>query len=172
MRIQLVALIIILLPFTALSSVPEKPKPETFSVDFPNQEIRTIIRNIADVHELNVVIPDSLLGTTSIKLRDVTWEQAFRVLLQPLGWHHERDGDIILIKKSESKDKDAQPVTDDMLSHVTGLQSSMVKSMLRDKEYAEALATFYHNLYTSLIEKGFSKDDALKIVMSSSISTE
>jgi hypothetical protein len=59
-----------------------------------------------------------------------------------------------------------------MLSHVAGLQSSMVKSMLRDKEYAEALATFYRNLYTELIEKGFSKDDALKIVMSSSVSTE
>jgi type IV pilus assembly protein PilQ len=94
MRIQIAALIIGLLPFTAFSSVPEEPKSEAFSVDFPNQEIRTIIRNIADVHELNVVIPDSLQGTTSIKLRDVTWEQAFRVLLQPLGWHHERDGDI------------------------------------------------------------------------------
>src|SRR5882724_426704 len=46
---------------------------DTLSVDFPDEEIRTVLRNVADLFELNLVIPDTLQGKTSIKLRDVTW---------------------------------------------------------------------------------------------------
>src|SRR5216684_3049074 len=52
---------------------------DTLSVDFPNEDIRTILRNVADLFELNLVVPDTLTGKTSIKLRDVTWRQIFQV---------------------------------------------------------------------------------------------
>lgn len=45
---------------------------DTLSVDFPDEEIRRILRNVADLFELNLVIPDTLMGRTSLKLRDVT----------------------------------------------------------------------------------------------------
>ncbi len=54
---------------------------DTLSVDFPDEEIRNILRNVADLFELNLVIPDTLQGNTSIKLRDVTWRQIFEVVL-------------------------------------------------------------------------------------------
>jgi hypothetical protein len=38
---------------------------DTLSVDFPDEEIRTILRNVADLFELNLVIPDTLQGRTS-----------------------------------------------------------------------------------------------------------
>ncbi|MCC5022899.1 MAG: hypothetical protein J6386_08935 [Candidatus Synoicihabitans palmerolidicus] len=44
---------------------------EVLSVDFPDKEIRNILRNVADLFELNLVIPDTWPGNTSIKLRDV-----------------------------------------------------------------------------------------------------
>ncbi|RME67636.1 MAG: hypothetical protein D6781_12800, partial [Verrucomicrobia bacterium] len=59
---------------------------ETLSVDFPDAEIRTILRNIADLFELNLVIPETLEGRASLKLRDVTWKQVFDVLLTPVGY--------------------------------------------------------------------------------------
>jgi type IV pilus assembly protein PilQ len=79
----------------------EKGK-ETLSVDFPNAEIRTILRNIADLFDLNLVIPETLEGRASLKLRDVTWRQIFDVLLQPIGYTYVTDGNIIKVVSIES----------------------------------------------------------------------
>jgi type IV pilus assembly protein PilQ len=71
-------------------------------VDFPDEEIRTILRNVADLFELNLVVPDTLQGKTSIKLRDVTWRQIFEVVLTPVGYTFVEDGNIIKIISNES----------------------------------------------------------------------
>lgn len=74
---------------------------ETISVDFPDEDVRTILRNIADLFELNLVIPDTLQGRTSLKLRNITWQQAFQVVLEPLGFTYVEDRNIIMIKNIE-----------------------------------------------------------------------
>lgn len=74
---------------------------ETISVDFPDEDVRTILRNVADLFELNLVIPDTLQGRTSIKLRNITWRQAFEVVLEPLGFTYVEDRNIIRIKSVE-----------------------------------------------------------------------
>lgn len=70
---------------------------DTLSVDFPDEEVRTILRNVADLFELNLVIPDTLQGRTSLKLREVTWRQIFQVILSPIGYTYVEDGNIIKI---------------------------------------------------------------------------
>jgi type IV pilus assembly protein PilQ len=79
----------------------EKGK-DTLSVDFPNAEIRTILRNIADLFDLNLVIPETLEGRASLKLRDVTWKQIFDVLLSPVGYTYVTQDNIIKIVSIES----------------------------------------------------------------------
>lgn len=74
---------------------------ETISVDFPQEDVREIIRSVADLYELNVVIPDNLTGSVSVKLRDVTWEQVFDVVLEPLNFTYILDENIIKIKSLE-----------------------------------------------------------------------
>lgn len=74
---------------------------DTISVDFPDEEVRTIIRNVAELYDLNVVIPDTLQGRTSIKLRNVTWRQVFEVVLEPLNFTYIEDRNIIKIKSRE-----------------------------------------------------------------------
>ena len=74
---------------------------ETISVDFPEEDVRDIIRSVAELYELNVVIPDSLAGSVSIKLRDVTWQQVFDVVLEPLNYTYLIDGNIIKIKSQD-----------------------------------------------------------------------
>ena len=74
---------------------------ETISVDFPDEEVRTILRNVADLFDLNVVIPDTLQGRTSVKLRNITWRQVFEVALEPLGFTYVEDRNIIRIKSIE-----------------------------------------------------------------------
>lgn len=70
---------------------------DTISIDFPDEEIRTIIRNVADLYQLNVIIPDSLTGRTSVRLRNVTWRQLFKTVLAPAGYYYQEDGNIITI---------------------------------------------------------------------------
>jgi len=71
---------------------------ETISVDFPGEEIRVVISNVADIYNLNVVIPESLEGKITIKLRNVTWRQVFDVVLSPLGYGYVEDYNIIKIR--------------------------------------------------------------------------
>ncbi|GAB1489233.1 hypothetical protein MASR2M8_16860 [Opitutaceae bacterium] len=75
---------------------------DTLSVDFPDEDIRNILRNVADLFELNIVVPDTLQGRTSIKLRDVTWRQIFQVVLSPVGYTHIEEGNIIKVVSQES----------------------------------------------------------------------
>lgn len=75
---------------------------DTLSVDFPDEEIRNILRNVADLFELNLVIPDTLQGNTSIKLRDVTWRQIFEVVLSPVGYTYVEESNIIKVVSLES----------------------------------------------------------------------
>lgn len=71
---------------------------ETISVDFPDEDVRTILRNVADLFDLNLVVPDILQGRTSVKLRNITWRQVFEVVLEPLGFTYLEDRNIIRIK--------------------------------------------------------------------------
>lgn len=82
---------------------------DTLSVDFPDEDIRNILRNVADLFELNLVVPDTLQGRTSIKLRDVTWRQIFHVVLSPVNFTYIEEGNIIKIVSNETL-KD-EPVT-------------------------------------------------------------
>jgi type IV pilus assembly protein PilQ len=79
------------------TSVSLNEKKDLISVDFPNEEIRTILRNVADMFELNLVVPETLQGRTSIKLRNVTWRQIFREVLQPVGYTFIEDENIIRV---------------------------------------------------------------------------
>jgi len=75
---------------------------DTLSVDLPDEEIRNIQRNVAELFDLNLVIPDTLQGKTSVKLHDVTWRQIFQVVLTPVGYTFIEDGNIIKVVSNES----------------------------------------------------------------------
>jgi type IV pilus assembly protein PilQ len=74
---------------------------DTLSVDFPDEDIKTILRNVADLFELNLVVPDTLAGKASIKLRDVTWRQIFQVVLSPVNYTYVEDGNIIKVVSND-----------------------------------------------------------------------
>ncbi|WP_415909838.1 type II secretion system protein GspD [Oleiharenicola sp. Vm1] len=75
---------------------------DTLSVDFPDEDIKTILRNVADLFELNLVVPDTLVGKTSIKLRDVTWRQIFETVLSPANYTYVEEGNIVKVVSRES----------------------------------------------------------------------
>lgn len=101
----------VVLATEAPSTISDKTK-DTLSVDFPDEEIRSILRNVADLFELNLVVPETLQGKTSIKLRDVTWRQIFQVTLAPVGYTFVEDGNIIKVVTMDSLN--LEPVTTDV----------------------------------------------------------
>lgn len=85
---------------------------DLISVDFPNEEIRVVLRNVADLFELNLVVPETLVGRTSVKLRNVTWRQIFDVVLSPANFTYIEEANII---KIVSRDQLSQePTTTDV----------------------------------------------------------
>ncbi len=75
---------------------------DTLSVDFPDEDIKTILRNVADLFELNLVVPDTVTGKTTIKMHDVTWRQIFQNVLAPIKFTYVEDGNIIKIVSNET----------------------------------------------------------------------
>ncbi|WP_269525610.1 type II secretion system protein GspD [Coraliomargarita parva] len=74
---------------------------EKISVDFLEEDVRIILRNVADLFDLNLVIPETLQGRSTVKLRNITWRQVFEVVLEPFGYTYVEDRNIILIKSIE-----------------------------------------------------------------------
>jgi type II secretory pathway component GspD/PulD (secretin) len=117
-------------------AAPVSRDKDTLSVDFPDEDIKTILRNVADLFELNLVVPDTLTGKTSIKLRDVTWRQIFQVVLAPVGYTYVEEGNIIKIVSNEllqlepgstevfilnnAKAADIKPTIDGLIDPATG----------------------------------------------------
>jgi type II secretory pathway component GspD/PulD (secretin) len=86
---------------------------DTLSVDFPDEDVRNILRNVADLFELNIIMPETLQGKTTIKLREVTWRQIFSNVLDPVGYTYIEDGNIIKIVSKESLND--EPVTTEVI---------------------------------------------------------
>ena len=107
---------------------------DMISVDFPNEEIRTVLRNVADLYMLNIVIPESLQGTTSIKLRDVSWRQIFNVVLDPVGFTYVEEGNIIKVISKDTLNFEP-PVTEIfMLNYAEASQIADTVTSMVDAE--------------------------------------
>jgi type IV pilus assembly protein PilQ len=137
---------------TAVASVPAAVAPpeavqaasrdkDTSDVDFPDEEIRVILRNIADLYELNLVVPDTLQGRTSLKLHEVTWRQIFQVVLSPVGYSFVEDGNIIKIVSLDMLAQEPFVTQSIILDNVAaGSIEPLVKSNLTPGQVATATA--------------------------------
>lgn len=101
---------------------------DTLSVDFPDEDVRNVLRNVADLFELNIIVPDALTGRTSIKLRDVTWRQLYKVVLEPFGYTFVEDANIIKIVSRDSLQM--EPFTTDSIIMVN-VPATSVEAVLR-----------------------------------------
>jgi len=105
------------------------------SVDFPDEDIRNILRNVADLFELNLIIPETLQGKATIKLRNVTWRQIFQKVLTPIGYGFIEDDNVISVvtldEVNEQQESIIIPITSGSLAEAK-LAASSVVSRPRD----------------------------------------
>jgi len=89
-------------PKSVATKAKDSTGKDSVSVDFRDQDIRDILSNVADLFEINLVMPETLQGKQTIKLRDVTWRQIFTNVLAPVNYTFVEDGNIIKIVSNES----------------------------------------------------------------------
>ena len=70
---------------------------EKLSLNFQNVEVRSVLNVIADFTDLNVVTSDSVVGSITLRLKDVPWDQALEIILQTRGLDMRRTGNVIWI---------------------------------------------------------------------------
>ena len=80
------------------------------TLEFVDADIRKIFQLIAEVSNLNILLGDDVTGTITIRLVDVSWDQALDVILESKGLAMRAEGNIVLIKpqsKFKSSDEEA-----------------------------------------------------------------
>jgi type IV pilus assembly protein PilQ len=99
--------------------------------NFPNEDVRTIISSVATLFNLNVIIPDTLTGTTTIQLHDVTWQQIFKYVLDPLGYTYTVDGtgDNAVIQIKSKSDIAGEPMETRVIPVNSAQAADLAKSL-------------------------------------------
>ncbi len=100
--------------------------------DFPNTDIRSIITGVAKLFNLNVVVPDTLTGTTTLQLHDVSWQVIYKIVLDQVGYAYTVDSTsgptpIILIKNKA--DVAAEPMETRVIMVNSAKADELAKSL-------------------------------------------
>lgn len=86
-------------PAAAAESVPpeEMYGGQRISLDHQNVDIRRILALIGEVSGMNMVVPDSVAGRVTVKLKDVPWDQALDLILASKNLGVEVAGNVLII---------------------------------------------------------------------------
>ena len=76
---------------------------ERTTFNFANIPVRSALQFIAEEGRFNLVVSDSIQGTVSLHLVDVTWEQALDIVLRLKGLRQSVDGNTRTISVAGSQ---------------------------------------------------------------------
>lgn len=95
-------------------------KEGNVTLDFKDADIQNVLRVLSYKSGINIIASKEVVGTVTIRLVDVPWEQALEVILKTSGFAYEREGNIITVstvdvmKERREKEKELteiEPVT-------------------------------------------------------------
>lgn len=96
----------IVVTFNDNKKAPAPTKSDQVSVDFIDEDIKSVLRYISELYDLNIIIPTSLTGSVSLRLKNVSWQALLDSVLSPLDCNFiEKDG-IVQIGTNESLSKE------------------------------------------------------------------
>lgn len=70
---------------------------EKLSLDFQGQDVRAVLKVIADFTGLNIIASDTVSGNVTLRLKDVPWDQALDLVLRTKGLDKRVSGNVIWI---------------------------------------------------------------------------
>jgi type II secretory pathway component HofQ len=83
-------------------SGPSKPlsSQKNLSLDFQNADLHDVLRILAEEGRFNLVVTDDVQGQVTLRLSEVTWEQALGIVLQAHGLMLRQQGSIFFVNYS------------------------------------------------------------------------
>lgn len=73
---------------------------ERIDLNFQNVEVRAVLQIIAEVAEMNLVVSDNVGGTTTLRLKNVPWDQALDILLKSKNLDKREIGNVLMVGTS------------------------------------------------------------------------
>jgi type IV pilus assembly protein PilQ len=100
----------------------------TLSFDFQDIDIRTLLQLIAKNSNLNFIISDTVKGSITLSLKNVTWERALDIILKARGLTARRVGNVIMISTIEeiTSNESKQLQSDETLLNLAPLTSKII----------------------------------------------
>jgi len=119
-------LILISIFSPGLSSLAQ---PSKISIDFRDADVRNILKLIAEISELNMIIGDEIKGRMTIKLVDVSWDEALEVILQSQSLGIIRNGNVIRVASLEKlrKEEETQLALMRAKERIEDLRTEMIR---------------------------------------------
>lgn len=78
-RVSLI-LAFVLLPFFLIAQEPSKAK--RLSLDFVDADLRNVLRGLAEIAKRNIAVAEDVKGRITIKLENVTWDEALDAIVK------------------------------------------------------------------------------------------
>ena len=108
-NIIILLLVILLVPAFSFGQVSKKPVAKV-SFDFMDADIRNVLRVLTDISGRNIVLSDDVKGKITIKLDNVSWDEAMDIVIRNNDLAKVEEENIIRIVSSkkflDEKDKD------------------------------------------------------------------
>ncbi|MFZ6842899.1 type IV pilus secretin PilQ [Undibacterium sp. RuTC16W] len=70
---------------------------ERLSFNFQNIEVRALLQIVAEFSGLNIIASDTVTGSSTLRLKDVPWDQALDIIMQSKGLDMRKNGSVIWI---------------------------------------------------------------------------
>lgn len=90
-----------------LAEAPVRELPtQPINLKLRQADVRTILRALARIVEINILVKSEIKGEMTIDFRDVPWNQAFNGILRTQGLTYAREGDLIRVMTLEDAELD------------------------------------------------------------------
>ena len=131
-------LVILIVPILSFAQVNKKPAAKV-SFDFMDADIRNVLRVLTDISGKNIVISDDVKGKITIKLDNVTWDEAMDIVVKNNDLAKVEEENIIRIVSSkkflDEKDKERK-------ERLEFLKEKEMKQKL-EEDFVQALVEYY-----------------------------
>ena len=113
---------------------------DKLSLNFQNIEIRAVLSVIADFTGLNIIAPESVNGSLTLRLKEVPWDQALDIILQTRGLEMRKNGNVVWIApRDEILSKEKQDL--DQRSQISDLEPLRTETFVLNYSTAALAAT-------------------------------
>lgn len=70
---------------------------EKISLNFQDVDVRSLLQVIAELSGFSIIASDSVTGRTTLRLKDIPWDQALEIIMQTKGLDMRKNGTVIMI---------------------------------------------------------------------------